>query len=66
MSTLLARIQANKCAVVDCNEHRDDGSLFCGKHLADMKQGRFIQLADGSFVERRQFRPMDRTGLVRL
>lgn len=49
--TLLERIAAREtCAVVACDRHRTDSSLFCHEHLNDMWANRLDRQADGTFV----------------
>lgn len=63
--SLLARIHANRCAVVDCTRERAQDAEVCRTDLNELWYHRLDRQPDGSYVRRRTFAVRDLTGQVR-
>lgn len=64
--TLLERIHANRCAVVDCARERAADSDVCSADLVEKWRNRLDRNPDGvTYRRRRSFTLRDETGLVR-
>lgn len=59
--TLLARIHANRCAVVDCTRVRMDDAEVCRDHMNALWRHQLDRQPDGSYVTRRTFVARDET-----
>lgn len=53
--------EQQKCAVVACDRHRGEDSLFCAEHLTAMWRNQLTRQTDGSFVPMRRWTPKDLT-----
>lgn len=62
--TLLERIEANRCVVADCARAKLPDAIVCASCLNLLWGNKLVRLADGSFIERRTFRPRDETGRI--
>ena len=60
--SLLARIHANRCAVVDCTRERARDAQVCRDDLNELWLNRLDRQPDGSYIRRRSFVARDLTG----
>ncbi len=63
--TLLERIRANRCAVVDCQRERMADAAVCRDHMGDLWGNRLDRLEDGTYQVRRTFAARDESWLGR-
>jgi hypothetical protein len=59
--TLLDRITARQCRVVDCTRERVEGALVCRDDLRELFRNRLDRNPDGTYSRRRTFPPRDLT-----
>lgn len=64
--SLLSRIHANRCAVVDCQRERLPDAQVCKDDLGELWANRLDRQPDGSYRRRRAFPARDLTGSVRV
>lgn len=63
--SLLERIQAaQKCAVVDCDRHREPDAQVCRDDLGELWANRLDRNPDGTYRRRRALPARDLTRLV--
>lgn len=59
--TLLERIAARQCVVVECTQDRAQDAQVCGRHLTDLWMHRLDRNPDGTYSPRRIFIARDET-----
>ena len=60
--TLLDRMRAQQCAVVDCARARHEDAAVCRDDLNELWANRLLRQPDGTYLRRRSFSARDFTG----
>lgn len=64
--SLLERIHASRCAVVDCQRERAPDAQVCRDDLNALWRNQLDRQPDGSYTRRRTFAARDLTGSLRV